>query len=89
VCSRAAARPTRARAAGAQIKARSRPGASLADHFFAKFGRGTPACQAAQRTFAESMAAYSLVCYLLQIKARRPPRAAASIHKTVHKPRLF
>ncbi|KAK9837506.1 hypothetical protein WJX81_007387 [Elliptochloris bilobata] len=53
-----------------QIKARSRPGTSLADHFFAKFGRGTPACQAAQRAFAESMAAYSLVCYLLQIKDR-------------------
>lgn len=55
---------------GEQIKARSRPGTSLADHFFAKFGRGTPACQAAQRAFAESMAAYSLVCYFLQIKVR-------------------
>lgn len=65
-----------------QIKARSRPGTSLADHFFAKFGRGTPACQAAQRTFAESMAAYSLVCYLLQIKARTcgPPHSSTIEH---------
>ena len=32
--------------------------------------QGTPACDEAQRNFAESMAAYSIVCYLLQIKDR-------------------
>ncbi len=32
--------------------------------------QGTPGCEAAQRNFAESMAAYSIVCYLLQIKDR-------------------
>ncbi len=52
------------------IKAKSAPGASLSDHFFAKFGRGTAACLAAQRAFAESMAGYSIACYLLQIKVR-------------------
>ncbi len=52
------------------VKARCAPGASLADHFFAKFGRGGPQCEAAQRAFAESLAGYSLVCYLLQIKVR-------------------
>ncbi|EIE18937.1 phophatdylinositol 4-kinase [Coccomyxa subellipsoidea C-169] len=52
------------------IKAKSAPGASLSDHFFAKFGRGTAACLAAQRAFAESMAGYSIACYLLQIKDR-------------------
>lgn len=44
--------------------------ASLSDHFFAKFRRGSQECKAAQRAFAESMAAYSLVCYFLQIKVR-------------------
>jgi len=53
------------------IKAKGPPNASLSDHFFAKFGRAGPECEAAQRAFAESMAAYSLVCYLLQIKV--PP----------------
>lgn len=32
--------------------------------------QGTPACVEAQRNFAESMAAYSLVTYLLQIRDR-------------------
>lgn len=50
--------------------------ASLSDHFFAKFGRGSVECKAAQRAFAESMAAYSLVCYFLQIKVA-PLHAAA------------
>ncbi|GLC48923.1 hypothetical protein PLESTB_000163400 [Pleodorina starrii] len=53
------------------IKSRSPSGTSLSDHFFAKFGRsGTPECTAAQRRFTESLAAYSLICYLLQIKDR-------------------
>ncbi|GIL89846.1 hypothetical protein Vretimale_19274 [Volvox reticuliferus] len=53
------------------IKSRSPPGTSLSDHFFAKFGRsGTSECTAAQRRFTESLAAYSLICYLLQIKDR-------------------
>lgn len=59
--------------------------ASLSDHFFAKFQRGSQECKAAQRAFAESMAAYSLVCYLLQIKASAssvmasiPPASAQS-----------
>ena len=53
------------------IKAKSTPpGASLSEHFFARFGRAGPGCEAAQRAFAESMAGYSLVCYLLQIKVQ-------------------
>ncbi|PNH10748.1 Phosphatidylinositol 4-kinase beta 1 [Tetrabaena socialis] len=53
------------------IKSRSPPGTSLSDHFFAKFGRpGSAGCTAAQRRFTESLAAYSLICYLLQIKDR-------------------
>ena len=32
--------------------------------------QGTPGCEQAQRNFAESVAAYSIVCYLLQIKDR-------------------
>ena len=52
------------------VKARCPPNASLSDHFFAKFGRSGTQCEAAQRAFAESMAGYSLVCYLLQIKVR-------------------
>jgi phosphatidylinositol 4-kinase len=44
---------------------------SLRDHLLAKFGgAASPAFQRAQRCFVESLAAYSLVCYLLQIKDR-------------------
>lgn len=52
------------------IKHRSPPGTSLSEHFFAKFGRRSAACIQAQRNFTESMAAYSIICYLLQIKDR-------------------
>ena len=53
---------------GPCVQAKGPLNASLSDHFFAKFRRGSQECKAAQRAFAESMAAYSLVCYLLQIK---------------------
>lgn len=49
------------------LKARSPPNTSLSDHFFAKFTRGTSACLAAQRNFTESLAAYSIVNYILQV----------------------
>ncbi|KAK9814469.1 hypothetical protein WJX72_006450 [[Myrmecia] bisecta] len=52
------------------VKAKSPPGMSLRNFFLAKFGKDTPELMAAQRNFAESMAGYSLVCYLLQIKDR-------------------
>lgn len=51
------------------IKHRSPPGTSLSDHFFAKFIRGSSRCVAAQRRFTESLAGYSLVCYLLQVRS--------------------
>ena len=49
------------------IKHRSPPGSTLSDHFFAKFVRGSPECVAAQRRFTESLAAYSIITYLLQV----------------------
>jgi len=53
------------------IKSKSPPGSSLRDHYLARFGpAGTPEWAVAQRSFVESMAAYSLVSYLLQIKDR-------------------
>eukprot|EP01047_Picozoa_sp_COSAG01_P007730 COSAG01_NODE_296_length_19281_cov_212.029507_8_plen_243_part_00 len=53
--------------------------ATLREFFLAKFGPDTDseAFVAAQRRFTESMAAYSLVCYFLQIKVCfQPPFAA-------------
>jgi phosphatidylinositol 4-kinase len=67
------------------IKSKSAPNASLADHFFDMFPRCTPACEAAQRAFAESMAGYSLVCYLLQIKVP-PPQLSRCGSLSVSKP---
>lgn len=43
---------------------------SLRDHFVSKYGENTPEFEVAQKNFVESMAAYSLVCYLLQIRDR-------------------
>ncbi|EFN58631.1 hypothetical protein CHLNCDRAFT_34245 [Chlorella variabilis] len=52
------------------LKSKHAPGTSLRDHLAAKFGVGSAAFQRAQRCFVESLAGYSLVCYLLQIKDR-------------------
>ena len=49
------------------VKHRSPYGASLSDHFFAKWPKGTPECVAAQRRMTESLAAYSIICYFLQV----------------------
>lgn len=52
------------------MKASSPVGTSLRSHFAAKFIEGTPEFARAQRNFVESMAAYSLVSYLLQLRDR-------------------
>ena len=52
------------------VKSASPPGCSLRDHFVAKYGEHTPEHERAQENFVESMAAYSLVCYILQIRDR-------------------
>ncbi|GAB4820846.1 hypothetical protein N2152v2_007892 [Parachlorella kessleri] len=52
------------------IKAKSPPGTSLRDHFAALHVQGTARFAKAQRNFVESLSAYSLVCYLLQIRDR-------------------
>jgi phosphatidylinositol 4-kinase B len=52
------------------IKAASPPGTSLRAHMGARHGEGTAELRRAQRCFAESMAAYSIICYLMQIKDR-------------------
>ena len=46
------------------------PGKTLNEFFCHKFGRGTEEYKAAQKNFVESLAAYSIVTYLLQIKDR-------------------
>ncbi|XP_078432574.1 phosphatidylinositol 4-kinase beta 1-like [Wolffia australiana] len=43
---------------------------SLRDFFNAKYGENTSAFKLAQRNFVESMAGYSILCYLLQVKDR-------------------
>lgn len=53
------------------IKSKRAPGTSLRDHFVAEFGgEGSQNFKKAQRNFVESMAGYSLLCYLLQIRDR-------------------
>ncbi|XP_021811972.1 phosphatidylinositol 4-kinase beta 1-like isoform X1 [Prunus avium] len=52
------------------IKSRYPDITSLRDFFVAKYQENSPSFKLAQRNFVESMAGYSLVCYLLQIKDR-------------------
>ncbi|KAL9233341.1 hypothetical protein vseg_008358 [Gypsophila vaccaria] len=52
------------------IKSRYSNITSLRDFFNAKYQENSPSFKLAQRNFVESMAGYSLVCYLLQIKDR-------------------
>ncbi|KAK4393784.1 Phosphatidylinositol 4-kinase beta 1, partial [Sesamum angolense] len=52
------------------IKSRFPNISSLRDFFDAKYQENSPSFKLAQRNFVESMAGYSLVCYLLQVKDR-------------------
>ncbi|KAL1204065.1 Phosphatidylinositol 4-kinase beta 1 [Cardamine amara subsp. amara] len=52
------------------IKSRYPNISSLRDFFAAKYKENSPSFKLAQRNFVESMAGYSLVCYLLQVKDR-------------------
>ncbi|KAM7258601.1 hypothetical protein ACFE04_014342 [Oxalis oulophora] len=52
------------------IKSRHPNITSLRDFFIAKYEENSPTFKLAQRNFVESMAGYSLVCYLLQVKDR-------------------
>ncbi|KAG7027147.1 Phosphatidylinositol 4-kinase beta 1 [Cucurbita argyrosperma subsp. argyrosperma] len=52
------------------IKSRYPGITSLRDFFVAKYEENSPSFKLAQRNFVESMAGYSLVCYLLQVKDR-------------------
>ncbi|CAH9120216.1 unnamed protein product [Cuscuta europaea] len=52
------------------IKSRFSSISSLRDFFVAKYEENSPAFKLSQRNFVESMAGYSLVCYLLQVKDR-------------------
>ena len=53
------------------IKSRAPRGTSLRQHFEARFGGGgTPAFRTAQRNFVESLAGYSILTYILQVKDR-------------------
>ncbi|KAH7520837.1 hypothetical protein FEM48_Zijuj08G0188300 [Ziziphus jujuba var. spinosa] len=52
------------------IKSRYPNISSLRDFFVAKYQENSPTFKLAQRNFVESMAGYSLVCYLLQVKDR-------------------
>ncbi|XP_017983982.1 PREDICTED: phosphatidylinositol 4-kinase beta 1 isoform X2 [Theobroma cacao] len=52
------------------IKSRYPNISSLREFFAAKYKENSPSFKLAQRNFVESMAGYSLVCYLLQVKDR-------------------
>ncbi|XP_010521045.1 PREDICTED: phosphatidylinositol 4-kinase beta 1-like [Tarenaya hassleriana] len=52
------------------IKSRYPNITSLRDFFAVKYKENSPSFKLAQRNFVESMAGYSLVCYLLQVKDR-------------------
>ncbi|XP_052620227.1 phosphatidylinositol 4-kinase beta 1 isoform X1 [Lactuca sativa] len=52
------------------IKSRYPDITSLRDFFIAKYQENSPSYKLSQRNFVESMAGYSLVCYLLQVKDR-------------------
>ncbi|CAN1349107.1 Phosphatidylinositol 4-kinase beta 1 [Linum perenne] len=52
------------------IKSRYANVTSLRDFFVAKYKENSSSFKLAQRNFVESMAGYSLVCYLLQLKDR-------------------
>ncbi|MED6186703.1 Phosphatidylinositol 4-kinase beta 1 [Stylosanthes scabra] len=52
------------------IKSRYPNISSLRGFFIAKYQEKSPSFKLAQRNFVESMAGYSLVCYLLQVKDR-------------------
>ncbi|XP_038692592.1 phosphatidylinositol 4-kinase beta 1-like isoform X1 [Tripterygium wilfordii] len=52
------------------IKSRYPNISSLRDFFIAKYQENSPSFKLAQRNFVESMAGYSLVCYILQVKDR-------------------
>ncbi|KAI3664959.1 hypothetical protein L6452_43574 [Arctium lappa] len=52
------------------IKSRYPNITSLRDFFVAKYQENSPSYKLSQRNFVESMAGYSLVCYLLQVKDR-------------------
>ncbi|PIA47664.1 hypothetical protein AQUCO_01400343v1 [Aquilegia coerulea] len=52
------------------IKSRFPSIASLRDFFVAKYQENSPSFKLAQRNFVESMAGYSILCYLLQVKDR-------------------
>ena len=56
------------------------PGMTLADHFFRAFPKGTEVCEKSQREFIRSLAAYSVVCYLLQIKDRHNANILMDCH---------
>lgn len=52
------------------IKSRFPSITSLRDFFVAKYQENSPSFKLAQRNFVESMAGYSILCYLLQVKDR-------------------
>lgn len=52
------------------LKSRSPRGTTLRSHFERKFGVGTPQFREAQANFVESLAGYSVLTYLLQVKDR-------------------